>query len=600
MSNEALKISDVAFVVTSQIERAPQWTMFRELTMNALEAARRASGEKIVHWTTGTYRGVRKAVIWNTGPGMDAAELKAATDLACAINKSLGLDENFGVGAKVSSLSSNKQGMRFRSCKAGRVSEVILGYDPDQKLYVRFERDLPNGATDTVIDVTEAAIKEGRKVDFDWTEVMLLGNSEDQDTAARPFANTSTEKSHVATALYRRFYRLPYEVKVRLESVYHRFGGTSLLTAIGQRSDKFARAESVPVPELNITIHFLHDPAVDDRSGMRMSSRNALGSSTTTCCLVHKDEMYSVMTGAEWSGVAPRFGIQFGSKELCVHIELAEEDARPSQYRERLISPGTSDDIVPLDFAIFVRERMPEWVKEVIRNASPRQTEDYNDLQKELQELLNKYKVKVVGRRLDVQGETSTEEKGQELGAGSAGGGGNHDGSGANGGAGRGSRNTRRRFHETPEGATATTLYEIYEKPPKITMLETPEAVLEKGLKGRAAEFIVETGDLFVNGLYEAVDRTVEDVEPEFVGQTDPEKIREVVISAARRALAFRVGKASVYALAKRANEDWGETAMLAALSKESLSIAADNYGESLPSVKRNVREKIKILKVAA
>jgi hypothetical protein len=54
MSNEALKISDVAFVVTSQIERAPHWTMFRELTMNALEAAARASGEKIVHWTTGT------------------------------------------------------------------------------------------------------------------------------------------------------------------------------------------------------------------------------------------------------------------------------------------------------------------------------------------------------------------------------------------------------------------------------------------------------------------------------------------------------------------------------------------------------------------
>ena len=601
MSNEALKISDVAFVVTSQIERAPHWTMFRELTMNALEAASRASGEKIVHWTTGTYKGVRKAVIWNTGPGMDAAELKAATDLACEINKSLGLDENFGVGAKVSSLSNNKHGMRFRSCKVGRVSEVILGYDPDQKLYVRFDRELPNGATDTVIDVTAVAIKEGKKVDFEWTEVMLLGNSEGQDTAARPFANTSTEKAHVATALYRRFYRLPDGVKVRLDPVYHRFGNTAILVAIGQRSDKFARTESVRIPELNITIHFLHDPALDDRSGMRMSSRNALGSSTTTCCLVHKDEMYSVMTGPEWSAVAPRFGIPFGSKELCVHIELAEEDARPSQYRERLISPDTREDIVPLDFASCVRERMPEWVKGVIRNASPRQTEDYSDLQKELQELLNKYKVKVIGRRLDTQGEASTEERGQELGVASNAGASSDGGTGLNGGgSGRGSRNTRRRFHETPEGATATSLYEIYEKPPKITMLETMEAVIERGLKGRAAEFIMETGDLFVNGLYEAVDRTVADVEPEFVGQTEPETIRELVTSAARRALAFRVGKATVYALAKRANEDWSEAAMSAALSKESLSIAADDYDESLSSVKRATRERIKLLKIAA
>jgi hypothetical protein len=36
---------------------------------------------------------------------------------------------------------------------------------------------------------------------------------------------------------------------------------------------------------------------------------------------------------------------------------------------------------------------------------------------------------------------------------------------------------------------------------------------------------------------------------------------------------------------------------MLAALSKESLSIAAD---ESLPFVRRNVRERIKLLRVAA
>ena len=561
--------------------------------MNAIEAAARVSGEKIVHWTSGMYWGARKAVIWNTGPGMDAAELKDATDLACKINKSLGLDENFGVGAKVSSLANNKLGMRFRSCKGGKVSEVLLGYDQDEKLYVRFRRQLQNGIAETIIDVTEAAIKEGRKVDFDWTEVMLLGDSERQDTAARPFANSMTEKAHVATALYRRFYRLPQGVKVRLDPIYHRFDGTRTLVPVGQRTDKFARAERVVVPELNITIHFLHDPAVSDKSGMRMSSSNALGSSTTTCCLVHKDEMYSVMTGNEWSAVAPRLGIPFGSKELCVHIEVADDDARPSQYRERLISPTTGEDIVPLDFAICVRERMPEWVKEVIRNASPRRTENYNDLERELQRLLNKYKVKVTGRRIDDQGERSSEEKGQELGGGGNGGRGG-------GGAGAGMRNTRRRFHDAPEGATVTALYDIYEKPPKITVLVTPDEVREKGLKGRAAEFIVETGDLFVNGLYEAVDRTVADVEPEFVGQAEPERVREFVTSAARRALAFRVGKATVFALAKRANEDWGETALTIAFSKESLSIAADNYDESLSIVKRNVRDRIKLEKLAA
>jgi hypothetical protein len=39
---------------------------------------------------------------------------------------------------------------------------------------------------------------------------------------------------------------------------------------------------------------------------------------------------------------------------------------------------------------------------------------------------------------------------------------------------------------------------------------------------------------------------------------------------------------------------------LFAALNKESLSIAADNYEESLPFVRRNVRERIKLLRVAA
>jgi hypothetical protein len=66
--------------------------------------------------------------------------------------------------------------------------------------------------------------------------------------------------------------------------------------------------------------------------------------------------MYSVWTGQEWSAAAPRFGIPFGSKELCVHIELDADEARPSQYRERLISKETGADLVPDDYALFVVE----------------------------------------------------------------------------------------------------------------------------------------------------------------------------------------------------------------------------------------------------
>ena len=49
-----------------------------------------------------------------------------------------------------------------------------------------------------------------------------------------------------------------------------------------------------------------------------------------------------------------------------------------------------------------------------------------------------------------------------------------------------------------------------------------------------------------------------------------------MMVDAARNTMAFRVGKATVFALAKRANQDWSENDMVTALTKESLSIAAD------------------------
>jgi hypothetical protein len=57
MPNEALIFSNVPFAVSSQIDRAPHWTMIRELTMNAIEAASQAPGEKIVYWTSAPYKG---------------------------------------------------------------------------------------------------------------------------------------------------------------------------------------------------------------------------------------------------------------------------------------------------------------------------------------------------------------------------------------------------------------------------------------------------------------------------------------------------------------------------------------------------------------
>ncbi|MEO5805746.1 ATP-binding protein [Devosia sp.] len=120
----ALRVDDQDFLVRSTIDRCPKVMMLRELFKNALEAAEHETDGKVIFSVSD--EGAPKLSIWNSGPGMDDEELGRMTNLAASIGKVKGLDKNFGMGAKVASLPSNRRGIRYRSCKDGRVHETIL------------------------------------------------------------------------------------------------------------------------------------------------------------------------------------------------------------------------------------------------------------------------------------------------------------------------------------------------------------------------------------------------------------------------------------------------------------------------------------------
>jgi hypothetical protein len=165
-----LRVANEAFLVSSMIERCPKTMMVRELVVNGVEAtAHAAPGHRqvVIGWRM--HEEVRKLLIWNTGPGLNAAELLQITDLASSLRKQNSLDQNFGMGAKVASLPSNRHGLRYRSCVGGRVSEVVMGYRDG--IYGRL-RIGPEHAE--VIDATEACRAEGDyDLSLDWTEVLL-------------------------------------------------------------------------------------------------------------------------------------------------------------------------------------------------------------------------------------------------------------------------------------------------------------------------------------------------------------------------------------------------------------------------------------------
>ena len=401
MKAEPLNIRDKRFLINRLIEQAPVSTLVREFFKNADESAVLAeTGNRRIEIYPTTIDGVRKLTFWNTGVGMDDRELKQATDLSSSINKEMALDGNFGIGAKVSGLTMSREGIRYRSCKSGIVNEVTIGFDADEGTYVRFPVELPDGSSDTVYDVTDVAREAGQDTAFDWTEVVLLGQSEDHDTVAEPLGKgKSLDRSFIPSAIFRRFARFGEGVEVRVDVAMTKGGGkgetgrTRRLKTLEDVVDELPNHERVEAPGGEVIVHYIHDPKHERHSHSLSALANPATSSTTFCALVHKGERYDIKSKKAWSAAAPNFGIPFGSKVLTIEIELTDNVAMPNQYRDGLTWPDDRSPMVAEDFDAYVRELMPEWVREVIRSESPSSDDNLDDLQTDLQKLLDEFRV---------------------------------------------------------------------------------------------------------------------------------------------------------------------------------------------------------------
>jgi hypothetical protein len=248
---------------------------------------------------------------------------------------------------------------------------------------------------------------------------------------------------------------------------------------------------------------------------------------------------------------------------------------------------------------------MPPWVKEVIKQESPEGSENLDDLQKDLQKLLDEYRVPTAAQKFSRKVEAERSEltdagldlsevmqiDGDE---------GNEGGSGENEALkdGRELRAKPRKVRLAPEGAQASLSSKALERVPEVKILTDPEEIADKLLKGRAGRFYKDGQELFVNGLYPVVERMAAELECEFAGNADAEQVRDAAIRASRKAMAFRVGKVVCFALSKRLAEDWSMADLDTATSPESLSMAADDFRQSSSIAKKWVKQYLKLNQV--
>jgi hypothetical protein len=583
-----IKIADIDFTVSRQIEQCPKTMMLRELAMNAIEAAAKApAGRRLVE-----IRGksvpecgdARKLTIWNTGPGMSSSHLDHICDLAASLGKDMALEGNFGMGAKVASLPSNTLGMRYRSCREGVVSQVILGKREGiyGKVWVPVEDSF-----EEVVDVTEQVREEGEyRLGEDWTEVVLFGNRPDQDTVADPYdGDPKQDRQWITTYLYHRFYSLPEGVELYLHEGTHPRDGRRQFKPIPERADAFGRVEAIDVGG-GIRIHYLYDPAYQD-GGHNKSISGSLTSSVSTTAIVFRDEMYDVRKGRKWAADAPAFGIPFGARHISVHVELPDNfPVRHEPYRRFVqLTGGDQRQLVVEDFAEPVFRNRPEWLIEIINSLAPKSSASTDDLRKELQDLLNQLRVKTKSPREAEEGLHLVEDGGAR--------GARPDHKNGSGGDSDKTPISPTDLIFNPGGAKRADISRNLEQAPEIIPLRDPEDVAEKGLTAKAARYVRETNQLFVNLNYSAVSAAQEDLGLRYATYEEPEIVRELARQWAERLVMGRVGYAVVYAQAKQLIREWTSDDVKKALEPESLSLAADGWRDAVSTAYRSISRRL-------
>ncbi|WP_431284640.1 tetratricopeptide repeat protein [Humitalea sp. 24SJ18S-53] len=561
-----LRIADEAFMVASTIERCPKTMMLRELVVNALEAARSATGAAPqVRISACSVGDAMKLRLWNTGRGLSPEELLKISDLSSSLFKTVALDGNFGMGAKVASLASNKFGLMYRSCQDGRVSQIVIGQR--NGVYGRLRQSAPGvqGGLE-VVDVTALCRAEGEHdLGHDWTEVILMGNTLDQDTVAAPYAdNPPVAADWVMQSLSRRFFRLPEGVELRLDAAV---AGVETVFAPPLGAAFFDRVERVVTPA-GLILHYGFRAADSTRP---MPAMNPVGLGA----VISDGEVYALVEGRRWALEAPTYGFTFAARLCTVLIELpASFGAQPEVYRQFLrFQDGDQRQVHFADFAEAVRAHIPSWLKRIIDAMLP-ETEDYlQEIKADLQDLMQQLGITDASTPRPVpRGEVKpppakAAPRIEEATA---------------------PNDAKPSAPKPPPAPPRPRL----PTPPEIIIVEDDDALAERGLAGRAARYYRASRQLFVNIRYAAFARLAAELEAEFAQAADQATIALLSHQVTEWVLIRRLTRNLIHSLGKQ-QMGWTAEEAAAVQTPECLSLLLDDYETLKPAARQRMARQL-------
>jgi hypothetical protein len=200
----------------------------RELLINCFEAI---DGYQMSHPDEDSFKGqvevcadpyflkhnkVRKAAFCDNGIGMDLRELRLYFNTLAQSGKRQSINENFGVGAKISTAAWNPFGVEIRSWKDGLGFLVRIAYDDGTDQYGLEQFSLPDGTFPDYVDLAQVENPEDFKspiIGDHGTMVVLLGKNMRHDTTLAPDTPEVTHQDYwFQLVANKQFYKIPHGI----------------------------------------------------------------------------------------------------------------------------------------------------------------------------------------------------------------------------------------------------------------------------------------------------------------------------------------------------------------------------------------------------
>jgi Histidine kinase-, DNA gyrase B-, and HSP90-like ATPase len=550
----------------------------RELTQNSIEAILRTPSKKgeivwDVDWITYDLEGTLKLCIVDNGVGMTGDEMVHYINQLSSSIEQQSLTGNYGVGAKIATATRNHAGTVYLSWKDSAGSLIHLWRDPDSGMYGLKQFEAVDDTYPYFISIEDEVKPE--LVSEHGTKILLLGNTESQNTVDPPSSDVPSPSRWISKYLNTRYFRFPDGIVIRAREGWQ-FPRSDkdrnvLRRVVGQEKYLSEHCESSGTVKLSgaeaLWWLLKDEPALTNNSGFVESSGHLAA--------LYQDELYEIATGRAGSARLQNFGVIFGYRQVVIYI-------RPESTETRRVTTNTARTLLlvynePLPWAEWAaefRERMPQEIASLVeQKAAAASVADHSkSIKDRLKQILDLFKVSRYRPTADGDIRIDDQQK-------------------ARGGQPRrqnesGTSSLGTSSSSGPEGGTAGGVYAIFEKEdgvpgrrvqadpfPEVQWISVRDGTRELGiLEDRAARFLADQNMLHINADFRVFNDMVVKFMKDLGGNP---ALKEAVEDAVHAWFEQALVEVVIGVQALRNAKEWSVADIQKALSEEALTAAA-------------------------